>query len=109
MNCLARVEFNIDQPHGWIEIKRAWAARGSGWANTVTEDGWRGFREHLTKAEALLDVSLLRSKAADLRVTAADIATPLSTTYRRRAAELELEAAALAARFGLIEDLTLAA
>ena len=58
---------------------------------------------------ALLDVSLLRSKAADLRVTAADIAAPLSTTYRRRAAELELEAAALAARFGLIEDLTLAA
>ena len=58
---------------------------------------------------ALLDVSLLRSKAADLRVTAADIDAPLSTTYRRRAAELELEAAALAARFGLIEDLTLAA
>lgn len=58
---------------------------------------------------ALLDVSVLRSRAADLRVTAADIAAPLSTTYRRRAAELELEAAALAARFGLLEDLTLAA
>ncbi|MEQ8842594.1 MAG: hypothetical protein RIB98_16550 [Acidimicrobiales bacterium] len=57
----------------------------------------------------LLDVSLLRSKAADLRVSAADISAPLSTTYRRRAAELELEAAALAARFGLVEDLTLAA
>jgi hypothetical protein len=58
---------------------------------------------------ALLDVSLLRSKAADLRGTATDVGAPLSTTYRRRAAELELEAAALAARFGLIEDLTLAA
>jgi hypothetical protein len=58
---------------------------------------------------ALLDVSLLRSKAADLRHTASEIASPLSTTYRRRAAELELEAAALAARFGLIEDLQLAA
>lgn len=58
---------------------------------------------------ALLDVALLRSKAADLRLTASDVAAPLSTTYRRRAAELELEAAALAARFGLIEDLELAA
>lgn len=58
---------------------------------------------------SLLDVSLMRSKAADLRLTASGITTPLSTTYRRRAAELELEAAALAARFGLIEDLTLAA
>ena len=58
---------------------------------------------------ALLDVALLRSKAADLRHTASEITSPLSTTYRRRAAELELEAAALAARFGLIEDLQLAA
>ena len=58
---------------------------------------------------ALLDVSLLRSRAADLRGTAAEVPAPLSTTYRRRAAELELEAAALAARFGLIEDLSLAA
>jgi len=58
---------------------------------------------------ALLDVSLLRSKAADLRLTATEIRTPLSTAYRRRAAELELEAAALAARFGLIEPLDLAA
>ncbi len=57
----------------------------------------------------LLDVSLLRSKAADLRQTAADVSPALSTAYRRRAAELELEAAALAARFGLTEDLTLAA
>lgn len=58
---------------------------------------------------SLLDVSLLRSKAADLRQTAGDTSPAISTAYRRRAAELELEAAALAARFGLIEDLTLAA
>ncbi|MEM7140470.1 MAG: hypothetical protein AAF548_05495 [Actinomycetota bacterium] len=61
------------------------------------------------EGRALLDVSLMRSKAADLRLTAGDIETPLSTTYLRRAAELELEAAALAARFGLIEQLELAA
>ena len=65
---------------------------------------------HTTVAgRALLDVALLRSKAADLRLTATEIRTPLSTTYRRRAAEIELEAAALAARFGLIERLDLAA
>jgi hypothetical protein len=58
---------------------------------------------------ALLDVNLLRSKAADLRQTASEVSPALSTAYRRRAAELELEAAALAARFGLTEDLTLAA
>ncbi len=63
----------------------------------------------LIAGRTLLDVSLLRSKAADLRVSAADLGSPLSTTYRRRAAELELEAAALAARFGLFEELTLAA
>jgi hypothetical protein len=61
------------------------------------------------EGRVLLDVALLRSKANDLRVTAVDIGCPLSTTYRRRASELELEAAALAARFGLIEDLRLAA
>jgi len=61
------------------------------------------------EGRTLLDVDLLRSKAADLRLTATEIRTPLSTAYRRRASELELEAAALAARFGLIEDLSLAA
>ena len=52
----------------------------------------------------LQDVSLLRSKAADLRLMATDIRTPLSTTYRRRASELELEAAVLAAHLGIVED-----
>ncbi len=56
-----------------------------------------------------LEVSVLRSKAADLRLSAADLDTALATTYRRRAAELELEAAALAARLGVAEVLTLAA
>lgn len=57
----------------------------------------------------LLDVTLLRSRAADLRQSATEISMPLSSTYRRRAAELELEAAALAARFGVHESFELAA
>lgn len=39
---------------GTIEIALAWDARGSGWANSVTEDGWRDFRSHLANAEQLL-------------------------------------------------------
>lgn len=32
------------------EINRAWAARGSGLANSVTDDGWKKFAEHLAAA-----------------------------------------------------------
>jgi tetratricopeptide (TPR) repeat protein len=35
---------------GRLEIKLAWDSRGSGWANTVTEEGWKGFHQHLTLA-----------------------------------------------------------
>ncbi len=46
-------------------------------------------------------LAALRSRAADLRLMATSIRTPLSNTYRRRAAELELQAAAMAAGLGL--------
>lgn len=39
---------------GSAEVKRAWEARGKSWANTVTDEGWQAFREHLEKAEGLL-------------------------------------------------------
>jgi ankyrin repeat protein len=32
------------------ELNLAWESRGGGWARDVTEEGWRGFREHLGKA-----------------------------------------------------------
>jgi hypothetical protein len=32
----------------------AWDARGSGWANTVTEDGWKNMKERLATAEEAL-------------------------------------------------------
>ena len=35
---------------GEREIRAAWQVRGSGWANTVTKEGWRGFSDHLAKA-----------------------------------------------------------
>lgn len=60
-------------------------------------------------AATSVDVAVLRSKAADLRCSADRFDGPLAAAYRRRAAELELEAAALAARLGLVEDSPLAA
>jgi hypothetical protein len=40
---------------GLAEIERAWAERGGGFADTVTEQGWGGFAEHLKKAEEPLN------------------------------------------------------
>jgi hypothetical protein len=37
---------------GEREIAEAWSARGGGYANTVTEAGWRGFSSHLASARS---------------------------------------------------------
>jgi hypothetical protein len=39
---------------GRVETRRAWGERGGGYADTVTEPGWEGFKEHLARAETLL-------------------------------------------------------
>jgi len=57
-----------------------------------------------TPGRSLTDLlASLRSRAADLRIMATSIRTPLSNTYRRRASELELQAAALAAALGFAQ------
>jgi hypothetical protein len=35
---------------GRYEISAAWDARGTGWANSVTDEGWRGMYQHLAQA-----------------------------------------------------------
>ncbi|HEX8522624.1 MAG TPA: hypothetical protein VF669_10240 [Tepidisphaeraceae bacterium] len=35
---------------GQVHLNAAWKARGSGWADTVTEEGWKGFADHLAQA-----------------------------------------------------------
>lgn len=35
--------------------KYGWKARGSGWANSVTDEGWRLFGERLKKAQAVME------------------------------------------------------
>ncbi len=37
-----------------MEIDAAWDERGSGWGYEVTEEGWKGFKEHLNKAYSVL-------------------------------------------------------
>lgn len=39
---------------GQSEIDNGWADRGTGYASEVTEQGWKGFEEHLTAARKLL-------------------------------------------------------
>lgn len=35
---------------GYYHFNVAWNFRGTGWASTVTEEGWKGYREHLALA-----------------------------------------------------------
>ena len=39
---------------GDMEVEEAWDKRGSGWASTVTDDGWKGFEHWLAKARGHL-------------------------------------------------------
>lgn len=42
------------QLRGRAELDRAWNARGGGYANTVTQQGWEQFRSHLNQAAMAL-------------------------------------------------------
>jgi hypothetical protein len=44
----------VQMTAGYLHIKRAWDARGSGYGYTVTEEGGRRFEEELNAAEAAL-------------------------------------------------------
>ncbi|HEU6446959.1 MAG TPA: DUF4339 domain-containing protein [Verrucomicrobiae bacterium] len=46
---------------GENEINKAWAARGTGYANTVSDSGWQGFHNHLAAARVAL------TEASDLQ------------------------------------------
>jgi hypothetical protein len=39
---------------GIAELQRAWGERGHGWAATVTDTAWEGFREHMENADRFL-------------------------------------------------------
>jgi hypothetical protein len=51
----------VESLRGQLEIKRAWKARGSGWSDTVIEQGWADFYKHLGLArDALTKAHVLR-------------------------------------------------
>ena len=52
---------------GEANITMAWLARGNGWANTVNEDGWKSFSEHLTTADESLNHAW-KLNSHDLRI-----------------------------------------
>ena len=55
----------------------AWRDRGGGFANSVTEEGWRGFAEHLEKAKAkALKAHKLHPEFPDAAVLLLDIVAP---------------------------------
>lgn len=58
---------------GIVEKDMAWVKRGNGWANEVTQEGWRGFAEHLKAARDML------GEAARLRPDRPEAATTMIT------------------------------
>ncbi|MBW7909564.1 MAG: DUF2092 domain-containing protein [Kiritimatiellae bacterium] len=44
----------VKTTEGRAEIRKAWRDRGSGFASTVSEEGWVGFKEHLELAKKAL-------------------------------------------------------
>ncbi len=47
----------IDTIAGEAEASLAWNSRGSGWGNSVTEEGWKGFHRHLGNARKHLEAA----------------------------------------------------
>lgn len=75
----------------------AWLARGHGFADTVSEEGWRLFRERLQKAEKLLDeAERLGDSSLELYSEQMTLCYSLSGD-RQRAQEIALKAT----RFGV--------
>ena len=64
-DALGNIAHNAGKPYEWLtlvlrgqtEIDRAWAARGGGFADSVTQTGWQSFNTHLVKAHEYLDAA----------------------------------------------------
>lgn len=61
-----------------LYVAYAWQARGSGWANSVTPEGWRLFNERLTKAQGILaEAKALKVQDAEAYLTSIIVARGL--------------------------------
>ena len=96
---------------GYCEVDEAWTQRGSGFASTVTPDGWKGWEKHLSAARAALTASWKarpdRPEAASLMIEvsmggqAGDAATMRMWFDRAIAAQCDYEPAYTKLLWGL--------
>ena len=56
----------VAEPSAWIDY--AWQARGSGWARTVTDEGWQRFAERLATSVDRRTAGAARAGAPSLAV-----------------------------------------
>jgi hypothetical protein len=71
---------------GDVYINYAWDARGGGYANTVTDDGWKRMGERLTEAEAAL-TEAWKKNPADARAATLMIGVELGQSKGRATME----------------------
>jgi hypothetical protein len=69
--------------YGKSEVQSAWLSRGSGWANSVTPEGWKGFYKHLQTARDYL------TKAHQLRPDCPEAATEMMSVALGAGSELQ--------------------
>jgi hypothetical protein len=94
---------------GEKEVNEAWKARGSGWGNQVTAEGWQGFTEHLAKGRVALEgawhVHPERPLAAARMITVAmgesDLEEMRTWFDRATAAQIDYSPAWVNMRWGL--------
>jgi hypothetical protein len=70
---------------GAFHIKYAWDARGGGWANTVTDDGWRQMKERLQTARECLERAWIMKPMEEIAVKM--LTVELGDSKGRRAME----------------------
>ena len=68
-----------------ILINKAWAARGSGYAGSVSKEGWKGFNEYLNEAKLVLEkATKLKDKDPVLYNDFASVGRGLSWSKEKR-------------------------
>lgn len=72
------------------QIEYAWLARGSGYADTVTDQGWKDFKERLGRARDILE-PLVEAGVDDPEVYRSMLDVALGLNYDREQAEATFE------------------
>ena len=114
---IVKIVEDAGKPYQWLaltlegehQIDAAWEARGGGYANTVTAEGWKGFAEHLAKARASLtkawelrpDLPLTASRMMTVALGSSDIGEMRQWFDHAVAAQVDYPAVWKSMRWGL--------